>query len=63
MASFFQNTKRNALPPANCVTPVTAAPKLQWADLEASYDFASSRTEEPKNRRTEEPKNRRTAAV
>jgi len=60
MASFFQNTKCNALPTANCVTAVTAAPEPQrevLAESTSSYDFA---IREPKNRRT---KNRRTAAV
>jgi hypothetical protein len=39
MASFFQNTKRNALPTANCVTPVTAAPEPQGEVLAESTSF------------------------
>ena len=57
MASFFQNTKCNALPTANCVTAVTAAPEPQGEVLAESTsllrfrEFANRRTEEPKNRR------------
>jgi hypothetical protein len=39
MASFFQNTKRNALPTANPVTPVTAAPEPQGEVLAESTSF------------------------